>query len=161
MASPLHCLPPCVGMGLLQFRVWAPPPHDTLHDDHDDQPPLTMCQGHVKIIKFTQPTGAYECKRVSQIDKLWLDIHTNHVTPMRTDNSNRLHQTYSGLQDNNSQNKVFRYFRKTTPTHTHPYYMTQPHSTTRTALDDTQPSNFISSKQNNTQINLRLTRSKI
>ena len=38
---PVHGLPPALGMGLLQVRVWAPPPQDALHDDHALQLPST------------------------------------------------------------------------------------------------------------------------
>ena len=85
LVSPLQFLPPCMGSGLLQLRMRTPLPHDALHADQNDQPPSTMCQGHVKIIESTQPINAHTPhNRVPHIHKQRWDPNANHATPMRT-----------------------------------------------------------------------------
>lgn len=42
--APEQSEPPLLGAGLVQERLWVPPPHVSLHADHAVQPPLTAGQ---------------------------------------------------------------------------------------------------------------------
>jgi len=51
--APAHAAPPLDGAGYVQVRVCVPAPHETVHSDHDDQPPgIAGGSGAAQLVMF-------------------------------------------------------------------------------------------------------------
>jgi len=51
--APAQAAPPLDGEGFVQVRVCVPAPHETVHSDHEDQPPaITGGSGAAQLVMF-------------------------------------------------------------------------------------------------------------